>query len=510
MSSLFLASLLHVLDRLSLDMIGDALDAPLRVMAGSLLKKDLLQHSEITWPWQEMALIKIDKERYLTHYHGQSPLDRVQLHDDLKLLLDHQPPLSLVAVDFDLSPTFPEIQRRQTTQQSANWACDSNLDKLVIANAKRVVLITPIGVDQRNPDAGVAEQQENAALKAWLACMTAQGVAFGYSDLSSRFGIVNYHEAQARDAADFGLPAAHEGIFEFAVAAALQRCKSPDIGLAESTAIARYCAVVDRLTARGANPPRSQISLHHRAWVQDASQSKSGSWTAPLQERNIRSVFFGAGYSDDDEFFTGVGSLNGVDIHAVIAGAPAESATHLAPFLLDIGIGVMFAYGIHYFWGRYFRQALRTTAATGRHPHRFTQDPQAAYVWLVALAFSVAFAMALLVCASLWLFAVLGVWISPAAMGVGIALESFVIGGVHAALHTLHGQQHGRSHQDSAPHKAVEPTVPVVLTHTKPARGHQSAPRGPLRQAVFHLPSLVWLGVVLSGLFFISSAALHH
>ncbi len=392
MGSLFIAIALHLLP----DRLKDLLDVPTRIAASLWASEPAVAGGAGAGPpASQLAVVKIDAERFLSRYEGNSPLPRAALMADLASLLNANRGLKWVAIDLDLSPTISEIH---ATSQGEPYRCDLPMDEFIVKNKARMLLIAPVNADWIGIHHGPVEAGVRLALDAWLACMAGKGVQFAHANV-----------------------------------------------LVESAA-----------------------------------------WPPQLLPQ-INYLLLGAGYSADDEFLTPIGELNGVDIHAAIAAQPNETEQLGSEFIFDIAIGVVLACVIHGLWRRYFGQATATTA------RQFEEhgQPRLAYRWLVALAGAVGLLLAIVLWASAALFAWFGLWLSPAAMAIGVMLEAFVTGGVHEALHAIS--------MDNAAAKADPPVPAASGPEPLPATGdhaYWALRRCWCFDAAFHLPSIVWLLVV--------------
>lgn len=100
LTSLFVASAVHLVEH----------QLPLDVPARKLVSQWAAGSISSGWPRDaaaggDLAVLKIDRERFVSFYGGQSPLSRCKLYADIKDILAAGPHLRDLALDFDLSPT---------------------------------------------------------------------------------------------------------------------------------------------------------------------------------------------------------------------------------------------------------------------------------------------------------------------------------------------------------------------------------------------------------------------
>ena len=495
-SALFIACLIHAWHGLV-----QPVDLPLRAVIGNVVSWTASPAgpagnlSGASTPLRNFALIKLGSERFRSHYQGNSPLDRCALLQDLGGVLASKT-LQLLAIDLDLSPS---TQRAQRNNAGDACSCDARLDQLMIDNARRVLLILPLDRHRLRDDSGPAEAIELAAQQTWLKKMKAGQVEFARPELDLQFGMVRQHVLQFEP----------QPTPDLTPAPGMQPKPEPGLGVATAQAICamdrttpslmRYCAGVQAL-GRVAEGDARQISLHllvnqlplHNRLLLSAQTGPS------LDQQEIRYALLGASYSPDDEPLTPIGRLAGMEVHAAIAANPNEAESHWLGLLIDVMLGIGFAYFVHFFWRRYFKQRLAGAAqqvsALGH--------PLLAYRWLVLLLALSLVLLLLLGWASAWAlagnlpWAENGLWISPAAMLVGILIDAFVVGGVHTAEQLLL--------RDAAPCPAAAVTG---RPETAPSAAEQGAPHSPgcywagwqglYRRPLAWLPSLVWLAAVL-------------
>lgn len=440
-SALFIACLIHTWPALVLPV-----DLPLRTIIGNVASWMPSPEASpgTSAPLRDLALIKLDSERFRRTYHGNSPLDRCALLQDLRGVLAIRT-LQLLAIDLDLSPS---TQRAMLTGPEDPHSCDAQLDQLMINNNERVLLILPLDRHRLRAEPETAEAAEQAAQKAWLNNMTTKQLRFARPELDLQFGMLRHHLLQ---------PAPGLG-----VAMAQGICKLA----ATDPSLVHYCRRVARLDAAALRGEARQISLH--VLVKQLPLRNrlllDGQTGTVLDDRKIRYALLGAGYSADDEPLTPIGRLAGVEVHAAIAANPNEAASHALDMALDLALGVLFACGVHYFWQHYFDQRRASRPLQIRR----CGHPLLAYLWLVGLVVLSILLLLVLGWASTWALTTRGLWISPAGMLVGILIEAFVIGGVH-----------------------------TVAAHAAPdGPAYWRGWRGGYRLPLAWLPSLVWLIVL--------------
>ena len=333
-SALFIASLIHAWPALV-----PPVDLLLRAVIGNVVSWTAApaappgNPSGASAPLRDFALIKLDDERFRRTYHGNSPLDRCALLQDLRGVLASTT-LQLLAIDLDLSPSTNRAQRSQAEDAGS---CDAQLDQLMIDNHERVLLILPLDRDWLRADRGQAEATEKVAQKAWLDNMITKQVRFARPELDLQFGMLRQHVLQPEP----GL----------GVAMAQAICKAD-----KATSLVDYCRSVARLNAAAVRGETRQISLHVlvNGLPGDNRLLLDGQTGTVLDKLKIRYALLGASYSPDDEPLTPIGPLAGVEVHAAIVANPNEAKSHWLDLALDLLLGVGFAYNVHYFWQHYF------------------------------------------------------------------------------------------------------------------------------------------------------------
>jgi hypothetical protein len=148
---------------------------------------------------------------------------------------------------------------------------------------------------------------------------------------------------------------------------------------------------------------------------------------------SIEHVLVGGSYGSGDEFITPIGTRPGMEVHAAIAASPRYADHPLLALVVDVLVGLGFGLLLHKLWGKYHRQRLDLRFEGGTQGG----DPRLAYGWLVLLALGFLTGVLLLALLGAVLFSHFGIWISPAAMAVGMAIDGFVLGGVESADHLL-------------------------------------------------------------------------
>jgi uncharacterized membrane protein (DUF485 family) len=378
----------------------------------------------------------IDPETREQRYSERTPLDRCELRDDIRVLYAAHP--EVLAIDIELSPA-PELRSRQEEIE-----CEKELYALIKGqdrNVTRTVLMTPT----RPLNARLLEKQCE-----WQAGMQMSGVLFGRPDLPVNNGMTLEHYDDERS---------------FGVAVRRAREKRPlpeqtrenlDTLLRECTSkpepressdhsdrinpllyASSICPVPLKAPTSDQKEPAREDGKRARtlclvSGAADAEAAFSARLNVAFPDKQPRVVFFGAGYGEDDVFLTPLGWLYGVEIHA------AAYLSHFHPISEkewmnlagDILIAFVLSFSISFFWQRYFRGRLSVRA----------RDRQLAAGYVIALLVVFTGLVILTCILSFFAMRLSGLWLSPVPIAIGMLLDAFMLGSVHAAIHACHEQ----------------------------------------------------------------------
>lgn len=387
---------------------------------------------------QALALVLIDQGRFNDKYRATSPLDRCQLHADIRQILA-VPGLRTLAIDFDLSPTL----RGKSGQNSTEQACETALNELLTCPSADKSCKGPKIIVALPPSGGDAVPWTRAD-------------AF----LSSSFGVVSTHTIDDRPR--FGAELARS-LCNHAVSGKPPACTTT--------------------VPTGPHPTDVNISFDSLKYLFKGGEPLQMSDPCLLgKDCGIRHVLLGGDYrliagdnsSREDQHLTPIGPLPGAHIHAAIAADPYRIHSHWPAYLIDIFIGsVVFGPLVDWLWGRYFRQRTMQPPGSG------LRDPGLAYLWLLAIFLSLVSIVLLALFIATAAYAACGIWIAPATMAVGMAIEAFVTGSVNGAKGLLSPHGHGKDNQPFLPQarkartrgETVTDVAVAVLASTPTALG---------------------------------------
>jgi hypothetical protein len=386
----------------------------------------------------DLAVLRIDQHHFddpKEGYGGRSPLDRGRLLADLKALLQAQPGLESIGFDLDLSPT---VLGQPDADELALYR---ELGRLPI----RFTLILPL------------EEQKQADFIEWFDAQfkDAPNVQLAHPEIVTSFGLATRLRADPR-CPSLGI-------------AMQQRAAAPAEGN-------RTCRTVQTGHCRG--DTCRDLAYHHLARLRSTIEPLYADdrllplprQIEALKARPLRTVLIGAAYGTDDVFETAVGPMYGVDVHAASMLGEPERYSHVADFIADLFIGMVFGWLVASFWRRYFRVAA---GRSSRWP------PELAWIPLAGLILLLSGLWILLSFVSVGLLTRFNLWFNPTAMMLGMLLDAFVVGSVHVAEHEL--------------------------SHGAPPRAPSAARvRGPVLQTMqwglAQVPFALWLSVVIVSL----------
>jgi hypothetical protein len=360
------------------------------------------------------VVIGIDQKTFEQDFLEQSPLDRCVMAEKLAAIYAARP--SLLVIDFDLSPSLAGLMPN-ANGRSRELACESALYAQLREHATttRTVLLQPFPV---------ANEAAQAAKQAWKSAQQQGGLLFGDGALPVQFGFVQ------------------------------QQYMRPDT-------LAAVAGAVLRAAPHHGDEHSDQALelLNFRAFAREVSSVSWDQWHngTPALSLAGKNVFLGAAYGGDDQFLTPIDDLYGVKLHAAaFVSLRNKIDVWRAPwaFLADIGIGMVFGVMVAGAWQGYLKYKLRRAD--------IHQNQRAmAFLFLWALVFAYAAMLWLLMQASVYLVVANNVWISPLPMALGMTLDAFIFGAVHAFEHMR--AQHGASHVEHADqHLSASRTVVAV------------------------------------------------
>jgi hypothetical protein len=443
----------------------------------------------------------IDSETHAQRYSARSPLNRCELFKDISRLYEASP--QVLAIDIDISPAPGLTRSRPAPRRGATRTqgdCEYELYALIKRQdpeVTRTVLMAP---------AREIGDKVRGRVCAWQADMLASGVEFGGADLRVNNGMTL---EQSDDERTFGA-AVHRARKQEQLTGA-QR----DVLLHECTSAAQpaqpagrskrinallygssICPVPLKVKGAAAQQTSREDGLGSETQCPASTTAGPGEFStrlnAALKPVRPRILFFGAGYGEDDVFFTPVGMLYGVEVHAAAYLSrlhPIDEKPWLS-LAGDILIAFIFSFSISFFWQRYFSRRLSVSA----------RDRQLATWWVLALVAAFA-CLVIATCAiSLWLMRNAGVWMSPVPIAIGMLLDAFVLGSVHVAIHACHEQVNAavRALQAATP----ESFATVAATTLKQARPADKS----LGDSINRFFLADWLRLLLKGQYVAAAA----
>ena len=476
----------------------------------------------------DIAIVKIDPAVFRSRYAATQPLDRCALRDDLRRLArgmekkprpgqepspaDYQ---RIVAVDFGLAPPFRIQAKRYLSpnpgSQDDESRCQDDIDRLLDEHGSAWILLLPFeyplragggstGAGQADshqgstaapaggvPDDGALRCVEKVAGGAvltgqqgaevercklvydWVQARCLKGVRLGPAILSENFGMVT-RATYTRFEPD--------GNCEFVDFTTLIRrqmgmAKPEGRGCGEGKTCERdpiQLTVLSRFHSGGMTLPITSACLEHPA--------------ADGCPRPVRGVIFGSGYTPDDEFLTPMGWQSGVDILAAIAaGVHGTRAGHVAAVLsgvvIDLLLGVVAERRFQRTWSSLLRSAGRTRRIHkgNRHLTKVMIRSFQLIAWFLGFV-SIAALIG-------WISYLVGIWINPVTMIVGMALSAFFLTTVELAVEQQ-SRLDGRSQSKQGGGGAVETG--------ESEGGHRPPPRCRPARAVLRLAGIGLFG----------------
>ncbi len=210
---------------------------------------------------------------------------------------------------------------------------------------------------------------------------------------------------------------------------------------------------------------RSTEALHDKGQALSLDDPCLQQKDRPESCKELRTLIFGSGYSNDDRFDTFAGKRDGVDIHAAIAVCPKTSPNHFLHFIVDILLGAfVFSRAFNIFWKNYFetltgkRKAQYeniTTHGKSTFFERITWwylvNPSMAYIWLVAMMGFALFIILSITFVSIALPLGPCLIISSSGMVVGMLIEAGLVQGVEVSSHEIKFLQNSLNRHESVP-----------------------------------------------------------
>lgn len=420
---------------------------------------------QVTPAEPKAVVIGIDQNTFEQDFFEQSPLNRCAMAEKLRAIYAAHP--AQLIIDFDLSPSLAGVLAG-TADASREKACESQLYAVLQthAMASRTILLAP---------APVSNAAAQAAKQSWRSALSAQGVLFGDGMLPVQFGFVQQQYAHT------GTLAAVANSGAGGVAAHDQKGSvtlHPVQRATDDTA--------SRIVAANEGTHTALTPLNFRAYGRDVRSLSWSEWrsAAPALALEGKTVFFGAAYGSDDRFLTPIDDLYGVDLHAaafVSLRNPISVTSAGASMLLDIVIGMIFGATVAIFWNRYLAARVQQDDAhQGRRAF--------AFLWLWGLVALYLVLLWVLMYAATYLVATFNIWTSPLPMALGMGIDAFIMGAIHAIEH--------------APNSA---SMPHVQGSSSPARLSARTAPAPVRAAEL-LKMTTWTLVVVYALYLIA----HH
>jgi hypothetical protein len=383
----------------------------------------------------------IDSETHAQRYSARSPLNRCELFKDISLLYEASP--QVLAIDIDISPAPGLTRSRPAPRRGATRTqgdCEYELYALIKRQdpeVTRTVLMAP---------AREIGDKVRGRVCAWQADMLASGVEFGGADLRVNNGMTL---EQSDDERTFGA-AVHRARKQEQLTGA-QR----DVLLHECTSAAQpaqpagrskrinallygssICPVPLKVKGAAAQQTSREDGLGSETQCPASTTAGPGEFStrlnAALKPVRPRILFFGAGYGEDDVFFTPVGMLYGVEVHAAAYLSRLHPIDEKEWISLtgDILIAFLFSFSISFCWQQYFRNRM-----SGR-----ARDRELAAWWVIMLLAVFAVLVYVTCVVSFLAMRGAGIWLSPVPIAIGMLLDAFVLGSVHVAIDTRRDQ----------------------------------------------------------------------
>ncbi|WP_171016570.1 CHASE2 domain-containing protein [Pseudomonas sp. D(2018)] len=359
-------------------------------------------------PQPGVSVVLIDALTHETRYGERSPLNRCELLTDLDAIYKAKP--KVVVIDFDLSPSplVEQISKTQSHQKPPSRTeldCQEGLYRLIeTQTATNTVLMEPFEMLVE------ASENKNREWKGRMAktCDSKQNgrVCFGDPSLRLSYGLLTR------------FPCNNQGL----AGQALKLSSPPSLP---------KCLKESKDTFELINPLQILLGL---APVPISSIRQQQA--LPPQASTVLNgvVFFGGGYGSSDTFLTPLGNLYGVEIHAAAYMSlqrPASDFDHYVSFALEILLALMFGMVIRACWKHYFDRRFSECPLPRQQSFLFVLLLSAAFISLVILS----------IIASLIILAAFDWWLTPLPIAVGMLIESFFSGAVHAGVDAGHDQR---------------------------------------------------------------------
>lgn len=360
----------------------------------------------------QAIVIGIDQKTFEQDFFEQSPLNRCVMAEKLQAIFAARP-VQLV-IDFDLSPSLAGLMA-SPPDAGREKDCESRLYEVLRthATATRTILLEPIAV---------ASTLGQEAKQAWRVNLSAHGILFGNGKLPVQFGFVQ----QQYDHKGTLAAVAHG----FANDTVANHQKEPVVlGPAQHATDdkAPVMAAID-------NDAHALKPLNFRAYGSDVRSLSWNEWRNDEAAVKLqgKTVFFGSAYDTDDRFITPIDDLYGVDLHAaafISLRSPISVASAGWAMFLDILIGIGFGAMVARAWGLYLKAKLQQPKAHPvRHAFAFL------YLWLLVATYLVTLWVLMQQTANL--VAAFNIWISPLPMALGMTVDAFIMGAIHAIDHS--------------------------------------------------------------------------
>jgi CHASE2 domain-containing sensor protein len=350
------------------------------------------------------VVIGIDQDTYEGTFHDRSPLDRCAMANQLQSIYAAHP--ALVVIDIDISPSIAGSSMTDDPLQDVK--CESQLYETIqnqkqfdrngksLANTVTVIL-KPFPVSDNNATKNKI---------AWCKKMIENGVAFGDGFMPIRLGITQRYTDHA-----------------LSIAYVAKRAGSS------------RSEVVPKGTMMNCDANWNEVEFEHKRepinFLAFSKQSESLTWK-DWKEKGAdiagKVVFYGANYGEDDRYLTPIDKLYGVNLHAAafISIDNEIKSKKVWGIVIDAIIGLAFSALVYIFWHLYLKAKSNKRKPIGR---------ELAFLFLVALAALLLPFMWAAAAFSEYLVSKHNIWISPLPMAIGMTLDAFVVGAVHAVRH---------------------------------------------------------------------------
>ncbi len=336
-------------------------------------------------------VITINDKLYETRFKQSSPLDRHELHDIFKKILENKP--KVLAVDLDLSPGPEEITVEETELYNL----------LKQNNNTEIVLITPVKVYS---DDLIAKKVQ------WMEEMSEEKhIRFGLPYLYSVKGVVLKHLSDSRS---FAYQICRVAVKRGSVPNKNGESDSLKVTTPfccdEDKQINRFKRFVSAKASTGvSNKDLEEINYKFLDSVKPIRFKVDGELEEDDKKKlTDKVVFLGGSYGPTDKYETPVGTLAGVFLHAASyysVANPVKPFGHLAGYIMEIVVGMVFG-NIFHFLLRWYRRKRSLLSIIGNLV--FPLLPMYLFILAAGLLLRINY------------------WISPAPLIVGMAIDALL------------------------------------------------------------------------------------